>query len=131
MSNPRRTLDEWFSLVQEARKSGMTDSQWCLAQGISRYSFNSAIKRLKKRAYSVPSPKSHGIHDFTATKQDVVKVDIVPDIQPPMTEMSSVSLNLDNSHMIEIDFGDTHIAINNGADPVLVAKTISLLRSYS
>jgi len=38
-----RTLDEWFALIQECRKSGMTDAQWCLANGISRHTLNKAI----------------------------------------------------------------------------------------
>ncbi len=32
---------------------------------------------------------------------------------------------------VEITFGDIHISLSNGADPVLVSKTLSLLRSYS
>ena len=29
-----RTLDEWYALVQECRRSGFTDAQWCLARMI-------------------------------------------------------------------------------------------------
>lgn len=49
MSDPRpyRNKDEWFSLVQECRKSGLTDAQWCQANGIKLESFKNAVKRLK------------------------------------------------------------------------------------
>ena len=128
---PYRTRDEWFALIQECRKSGMTDAQWCLANGISRHSFNSAIKRLRKCSFIIPSRRSHDTYDITAPSQDVVKVDIVPDVRPPRETVPEAAPHIANSHMIEITFGDIHISLSNGADPVLVSKTLSLLRSYS
>ena len=126
-----RTQDEWFALIQEARKSGMTDAQWCLANGISRHTFNNAIKRLRRNSYVIPSKSQRDIYDLTNPIQDVVKVDIVPDIQPLKEVPPKSEMYLDNSHMIEITFGDVHISLNNGADPVLVSKTLSILRSYT
>ena len=126
-----RTKEEWFSLIQQCRKSGMTDSQWCLANGISRNTFNNAIKRLRKCSYAIPSRSSQDLYDFTSSKQDVVKVDIVPDVPLPRESFPKAASYIDNSHMIEITFGDIHISLCNGADPVLVSKTLSLLRSYS
>lgn len=84
MSDPKqyRTKEEWFKLIQECRKSGLSDSQWCSLNGINRYSFNTAIKRLRKCSYAIPSHSSDDIHDLTLPRQDVVKVDIIPDIQP-------------------------------------------------
>ena len=131
MANPSyRTKDEWFALIQEARRSGMTDAQWCLANGISRHSFNTAIKRLRKCSYAIPS-KSQDSYNLAVSKQDVVRVDIVPDVLPSKESVPKAKPHLDNSHMIEITFGDVHISLSNDADPVLVSKTLSLLRSYS
>ena len=133
MSDPKiyRTKSEWLSLIQEARQSGMTDAQWCQANGISRNAFYSAIKRLRKCSYAIPTKQPQDIHDLTVPKQDVVRVDIVPDVQPPANMVREEATHFDNSHMIEITFGDIHIALNNGADPVLVSKTISILRNFS
>ncbi|MCR4591092.1 MAG: hypothetical protein K5668_09760 [Lachnospiraceae bacterium] len=58
-------------------------------------------------------------------------MDIVPDVRPPREMVSGAAPHIDNSHMIEITFGDIHISLSNGADPVLVSKTLSLLRSYA
>ena len=127
----RRSKEEWFSLIQQCRKSGMTDAQWCLANGISRHTFNNAIKRLRKCSYAIPSRSQRDIYDLTSPKQDVVKVDIVPDVPLPKETLPAVAPHFDNSHMIEITFGDIHISLCNGADPVLVSKALSLLRSYS
>ena len=132
MSNPGyRTKDEWLSLIQECRKSGLPDAQWCRINGINRDSFYSAVKRLRKCSYTIPSRQSPDIYDLTSSNQDVVKVDIVPDVQLPEASMPAGAPHFDNSHMIEITFGDIHISLSNGADPVLVSKTLSLLRSYS
>ncbi len=130
-SKSYRTKEEWFSLIQECRKSGMTDAQWCQAHGISRYSFYDAVKRLRKSSYTIPSRKPQGIYDITIPEQDVVKVDIVPDAQPPRKHMPEPAPHIDNPHMIEITMGDIHISLDNGADPVLVSKTLSLLRTFS
>ena len=126
-----RSKEEWFSLIQQCRQSGMTDAQWCLANGISRHTFNNAIKRLRKCAYAIPSRSPRDVYDLTSSVQDVVKVDIVPDVPLPKEIVPEAAPHLDNSHMIEITFGDIHISLSNGADPVLVSKTLSLLRSYS
>ena len=132
MANPNyRTRDEWFALILECRKSGLTDAQWCRKNGVNRDSFYNAVKRLRKNSYTIPPRKSLDIYDLTTSQQDVVKVDIIPDVQPQETVMPSAAPLLDNSHMIEITFGDIHISLSNGADPVLVSKTLSLLRSYS
>ena len=58
-------------------------------------------------------------------------MDIVPDVQSAGEMIPKAVPHIDNSHMIEIAFGDIHISLSNGADPVLVSKTLSLLRSYS
>ncbi len=126
-----RTRDEWFELIQECRRSGMTDAQWCQTNGINHAAFKTAVKRLRKCSYEVPYRQSSDIHDLTITKQDVVRVDIVPDVQPPANMVREETTHFDNSHMIEITFGDIHITLNNGADPVLVSKTISILRNFS
>ncbi len=132
MANPRyRTKDEWFAFIRECRKSGLTDAQWCRVNGVNRDSFYNDVKRLRKCSYTIPSRQSPDIYDLTSSKQDVVKGDIIPDIQLTKETLPEVASHFDNSHMIEITFGDIHISLCNGADPVLVSKTLSLLRSYS
>ena len=115
----RRNPDEWMKLVLECRKSGMSDRQWCSANDISYYTFASAIKTLRRMNYEIPKSRDLDIHDLTLPKQDVVKVDIVSDIQPPkeVINVPEAATHLDNSHMIEISLGDVHISLCNGADP--------------
>lgn len=135
MSNPRkvspsRSDEEWYNLIMNCRKSGMSDAQFCRANGIATSTLSCAIKRLRAKSYGIPEHRDDDIHDLTLPKQDVVRVDIVNDIQPPMECIPEVEPHIDNSHMIEISLGDVHISLCNGADPDLVARTLSALRSF-
>lgn len=48
MSVKRRTNTEWRKLVAEYEASGMTQEQWCLANGINFYTFKDRAMRLRK-----------------------------------------------------------------------------------
>ena len=125
-----RSDDEWYHIIMDCRKSGMSDTQYCRANNIAPSSLWSAIKRLREKSFAIPESAGVDIHDLTLPQQDVVKVDIIPDIQPPKELIPAVTPHLDNSHMIEINLGDIHISLCNGADPDLVARTFSALRSF-
>ena len=129
--NPNRSDDEWYHIIMDCRKSGLSDAQYCNAHGISKSTLCCAIKRLRKKSFAIPDKSNDvDIHDLTLPKQDVVKVDIVTDIQPPQEIIPEVTSHIDNSHMIEISLGDVHISLCNGANPDLVARTLSALRSF-
>lgn len=126
---PRRTDEDWYRLIMDCRKSGLSDAQFCRANGIPNSSFSSAIKRLRGKSFAIPEVSDADVHDLTLIKQDVVKVDIVSDIRPPQ-KTAEVVQHIDNSHMIEIKFGDVQISLCNGANLELVARTLSALRSF-
>lgn len=135
MSNPRkvspsRSDEEWYNLIMNCRKSGMSDAQFCRANGIATSTLSCAIKRLRAKSYGIPEHRDDDIHDLTTSKQDVVKVDIIPDIQPHRELIPEVAPHIDNSYMIEISLEDVHISLCNGADPNLVARTLSAFRSF-
>ena len=50
----RRSPDEWLQLIQECRRSGLTDRTWCEQHGILVSSFYNAVKRLRKKACDIP-----------------------------------------------------------------------------
>lgn len=133
--SPSRTLSEWFRLVTECRQSGLSDSAWCLMNGIPRSTFSQAVKRLQKASYAVASKTTPTDPlDFTS-KQEVVKIDIEQDNHPakytetvPYTSDVPVSnMYLDNSHTIEIQIGASSIRLSNDADPTLVKVIIHSL----
>ena len=126
----RKSNDEWYRLIMDCRRSGLSDTRWCELNNIRPTTFFSAVKRLRRVSYVIPDRTDEDIYDLTLPKQDVVKVNIVPDIQPPQEIIPEVAPHIDNSHMIEIKLGDVCISLCNGADPDLVARTLSALRSF-
>lgn len=67
-----RTDEEWLSLIQECRLSGLTDKQWCEAHQICPSNFYYQIQKFRKRACEIP--ESHSKTTLTAQKQEVVQV---------------------------------------------------------
>ena len=134
MSNPRnkpRSDAEWYALIMDCRKSGLSDAQWCKAHDIATSTFSYAIQRLRKKSFGIPEREDVDIHDLTLPKQDVVQVDIVPDVQSPKEMITPVAPHIDNSHTIEIKLGRANIRLTNEADPILLAKTIKILGGIS
>ena len=48
--SPRRSDEEWFRLINECRRSGLSDSQWCKQHDIRDSTFFCAVKRLREKA---------------------------------------------------------------------------------
>ena len=67
-----RTDEEWLSLIQECRSSGLTDKQWCEAHQICPSNFYYQIKRFRNRACEIPESQSKTT--IATQKQEVVQV---------------------------------------------------------
>jgi len=128
-----RTDEEWFELITKCRQSGLSDTEWCFRNGISRSSLSQAATRLRKKSFAIPKKQRNSNPlDFTSC-QEVVKVDILQDNYPdkytetqnciPAVPVSTPYL--DNSHTIEIQFGASTIRLSNDADPNLVRAIVS------
>ena len=135
MSNkraPGRSLDEWMELVTECRQSGMTDADWCRENDIAVSTFYNWVSRCRKAAADqIPAPNC-GHCEIPHSKQDVVPIDIVSDHLPEQHIASQMSqTNLDHSHTIEVSMNDVTIRISNDADPVLLTRTLRLIRETS
>jgi len=130
---PKRSDSEWFGLITQCRQSGFSDTHWCRINNIPPSSFFSAVSRLRNKAYAAPETIQPDTSLDLTSGQDVVMIDIKQDISPvkfdeeiPVTPaVAASSMNLDNSHTIEIQTGNTVIRLSNDADPTLV-KIITL-----
>lgn len=132
MRAKKQSTDEWMTIITEARQSGLSDKDWCQKNGISVHTFYNAVKRLRKKACELPERISSGDRSVLPEKQEVVRVELVPDdipdkpAEPPM-EAPHLEY-LDNPHtMIELQFNGAVIRVANGADPMLLAKTIRMI----
>ena len=128
----RVPMAEQIRLINECRQSGMTDADWCRENGIAVSTFYNWVSRCRKTAADqIPAP-NYGHCEIPRSKQDVVPIDIVSDHLPEQHIASQMrQTNLDNSHTIEVSMNDVMIRISNDADPVLLTRTLRLIRETS
>lgn len=94
-----RTKDEWFAIIKECRKSGMTDAQWCLANGVNHHSFYNAIKRLRKCSYAIPEKKTNDIFDLTLPQNEYSGA-----AEPPFRKIGNRESGTGNRHTDIVTF---------------------------
>ena len=81
MANSRRPQvprEEQIRLINECRRSGMTDADWCRAHGIVPSTFYHWIMRCKAKDPDQIEPAHYGHSVEPRQKQEVVPVDIIP-----------------------------------------------------
>jgi hypothetical protein len=124
-------MSEQIKLINECRKSGMTDADWCRENGIAVSTFYNWISRCRKAAADQHLAPNYGHTEIPRPKQDVVPIDLVPDLlpdQPVAPPVLQQNTHLDNSHAIEVVMKDIIIRISNEADPLLLSRIIRLLQ---
>ncbi len=112
--------------------SGMTDADWCRENDIAVSTFYNWVSRCRKTAADqIPAP-NYGHLEEPQLKQDVVPIDIVPEHLPEQLTASQMQqIYLDNSHTIEVIMKDVRIHVSNDVDPVLLTRTLHLIREIS
>ena len=135
MSVTRKTrvpMPEQIRLINECRQSGMTDADWCRENDIAASTFYNWVGRCRKAtADQIPAP-NYGHLEEPQPKQDVVPIDIVSERLPEQHTASQMQqMYLDNSHTIEVIMKDVRIHISNDVDPVLLTRTLRLIREIS
>ena len=118
-----------YELIMECRSSGMSDAQWCLQQGINPGTFYNWVSKLRKKAcYDIPEP-IHETDTVSSPKQEVVKLEIMPD-EITKTQNDSNHLTCKSLSSIEIILGNAKINLTNDANPVLVQHIIQSLGNF-
>lgn len=131
----RRSQDEWLQLIQECRRSGLSDRTWCEQHGILVSSFYNAVKRLRKKACDIPyvsNRRTYALDLTSANKQEAVQIDICPDPYPeavPSAKQMCPAVHLDNSHTLELVMDNVSLKVSNSVDPYLLQQVIRMLRS--
>ena len=104
--SPSRSDEEWFRIINERRRSGLSDSQWCKQHDIRESPFFCAVSRLRKKAYAIPDRnKSIDVLSDSLPKQEVVRIDTEPEplqLSKPEPMQVMPATYLDNSHTMRI-----------------------------
>ena len=120
MRAKRINRDEQVKLIMECRRSGLSDYQWCEANGVLPGTFYNWISRLRKEGYAVPAV------------QEVVKLPVSNSANPAnaigFEEQNTSNLSLPGCQAaVEIELGKTIIRLYNGADPRVVQTVLQLM----
>lgn len=119
-----RTDEEWLSLIQECRSSGLTDKQWCEAHQICPSNFYYQIRRFRKRACEIPESQSKT--PLTAQKQEVVQVTFEqPAVSEPPQSCLSEDTTADAAILVQIN--GFQVGITNAASENVIFHTLSAL----
>ena len=71
-----KTTDEWRTIIETARASGLSDRAWCIANDVPSSTFYYNVKRLRMQACGIPAHKQDLL---PAPPQQVVPVEIIDD----------------------------------------------------
>jgi hypothetical protein len=107
----------WLDLITQCRKSGLTDRQWCLKNGIPPSTFYYHIQTLRSKACDIPSV----IQQEQQSCHEVVPVDFINEktiTETEPTELAAVRITL---HGINIE-------ILNHAEQSVIANTLLALQ---
>jgi len=114
--NQYRSFEEWRTIIETARSSGMSDKDWCMANGVSINSFYYNVRRLRNHACDIPVPSQISV----TPKQDVVPLQIVDD---------ETSLNyMTSSTAISINCNGINISIYNNASTDVIKAVVTAIR---
>lgn len=121
--------DEQVRLIMECRRSGLSDYQWCEANGVLPGTFYNWISRLRKAGYVIPDSASQ---PAVPAVQEVVKLPVVNSANPAnaigFEEQNTSNLSLPGCQAaVEIELGRTLIRLYNGADSRVVQTALQLM----
>ena len=98
-------MSEQIKLINECRRSGLTDADWCREHNIPPSTFYTWVKRCKKAHLGdrIESPR-YGHVESARPTQDIVPISVVPDRSEERVSVPCLppaDALIDNSHTIE------------------------------
>ncbi len=130
MRAARRTAEEQYQMILECRQSGLTDCDWCRENGININTFYAWVGRARKEARYPISPAARVSSRSRVPSNEVVKVEILPDGRPRMSDDNkSIAVPLQQSSIpaIEIEAGGITFRFSGTVDVSLYEKTLLMI----
>ena len=137
MKTKRLSPDEQLKLIEQCRKSGMTDAEWCYENNIRVKTFYMWIYRLRKRGIvDLPASIAEPIPD-QSHKREIVKLQIAQEnvsIEPYNQEKIRKRIPYSRSNqeqsmpVMEIEVAGVYMRITNNVNPGMLAEVIRMLR---
>lgn len=123
--SPKRTEQEWMSLINECRSSGLSDRTWCAAHGIPMSTFYNRISYFRKKAHLIPDAAPC----VAEPRQQVVALSVV-DENPNsrMAEPIEMDDTAGNACVIALSLHGARIEISNHACREVIQNTLLSLQ---
>ena len=118
-----RNDDEWLGIITKCRTSGMSDKSWCTSNGIVPSTFYYAIKRLQKKACTIPEHTPIQMQPA----QEVVPIDFCQ--LDTISGDNNTDNGSDTATAIRINCRSLSLEITNLASRSVIQETISSLLS--
>ncbi|WP_033164735.1 transposase [Clostridium sp. KNHs205] len=124
------SIQERFEIISKARKSGLTDCQWCKANNIAPGTFYGWVSQVRKAGgIVIPESVANISH---APKQDVVALEIVNDesnsVFPRPMIPASISYKTDELvPTMEISVSGMTLRISNDVNPTLLNSLVKTI----
>ena len=136
------TEQKWFSLIQEARSSGLSDKAWCLQNSIPLSTFYYNIRKLRNKVSGLPACRSTVIpEDHEIVKLEVLdddKLAAIPSYEEKPVVVPGASalaaepdhpavIAMDSGYSARIHIGKLTVDIGNSASEQVIRSVISAL----
>ncbi len=113
--------EDWFSVINECRNSGLSDRQWCHENDIAYSTFYYHMRRLKREACELPeSTRTCTI----PVKQEVVQLTF----DNPLDTYEPKQIESAPSCAIMLQVNNVTLHISNHASATVISNTISALQ---
>ena len=116
----RRNRQEWLELIQECKRSDLSNRAWCHENGIPTSTFYKRIRQLRKQGYEIPATK----READVQSQQVVPWQIVDENK----KASPANHVEENRPAVVVTSGRFHVGIHNHADGETIQKTLLALQ---
>ena len=135
MIRPIATEEERIRLIRECQQSGLTASEWCRQNGISRNTYHTWLTRLRRKGLIETAATMPTVISSEPYHQDIVKVEMARE-EVPLTGMAhgpSQGMSEENGQasgkgaVMEITVGRIKIKVTNQINCRLLAETIQMI----
>lgn len=125
--------DEQIRLIMECRQSGLSDYQWCKANGVYPGTFYNWVSKLKKAGYTFPDSESK--NNAAPILQEAVKVDLAGHdaAKSEIMEQNTNGLAPEGKPSVaaEIMVENITLRLFNGADQAVIQSVMQCMGGQS
>ena len=123
--NAIKTNEEWLSVIQECRASGLPDRTWCHEHGITLSSFYYNLRKLRKLACDIPESQNRSAVPIA---QEVVPLRITDDGLPISGLIPQVQADPGDAVSVSVEGKGISITFTGNVSPAMVCSVMEALQ---